>query len=274
MTRRIELFRNLAVVAGIAWMAGTTGAAADPGCLLIVEPETGTVAEQGGDLCGKRFTPASSFKVALALMGYDSGELLDATNPRRPYKAEYKARRRSVMRDTSPQSWLANSVVWYSQVLTRDLGIERFRAYLDAFDYGNRDLSPVEGRDDPLVSAWLSASLKISPREQVAFLSRMLSGQLPVSGRARDKTLAIMPRRNGGKGLTIYGKTGTGFQENAEGSLNFGRQIGWYVGWAERKGKRFVFAKLLVEEKRHKGAAGFRARDSAVAELARILGSR
>lgn len=274
MARRPVLFRNMSAAAGLCLTASATASAADPGCLLIAELDQGIVMEQSGDLCGERFTPASSFKIALALMGYDSGILRDAANPRRPYKAEYKARRRAVKRDTTPRTWLANSVVWYSQVLTRELGLDRFRAYLDAYDYGNRDLSPIEGRDAPLVSAWLSASLKITPHEQVGFLRRMLNGQLPVSDRARDKTQAIMPRRNGGSGLTVYGKTGTGFQEKADGRLNFERQIGWYVGWAERRGKRFVFANLLVEQKRHKGAAGFRARDAAVAELTRILGAR
>ncbi len=171
-------------------------------------------------------------------------------------------------------SWLAKSVVWYSQVLTRELGFDRFQAYLDAFDYGNRDLSPTEGRDDPLVSAWLSASLKISPREQVAFLSRLLSGQFPVSNEARDKTMAIMPRAGGDDRLAIFGKTGTGLQANADGSLNFSRQIGWYVGWAEWNGKRYVFANLLVEREKHKGAAGFRARNTAVTGLRRVLESQ
>ena len=274
MVRRIDFFGILTFAACLVWIASTTSSAADPGCLLIAEPDQGVVMEQSGDLCGERFTPASSFKIALALMGYDSGILLDAANPRRPYKAEYKARRRAVKRDTTPESWLANSVVWYSQVLTREFGFDRFQAYLDAFDYGDRDLSPIEGRDDPLVSAWLSASLKISPHEQVVFLRRLLSGKLPVSNDARDKTMAIMPRGDGGDRLAIFGKTGTGLQANADGSLNFDRQIGWYVGWAERKGKRFVFANLLVEQKKHKGAAGFRARDAAVAELKRFLGSR
>lgn len=274
MARRDVLSGNMSAAAGLCLIASATASAADPGCLLIAELDQGIVMEQSGDLCGERFTPASSFKIALALMGYDSGILRDAANPRRPYKAEYKARRRAVKRDTTPISWLANSVVWYSQVLTRELGFDRFRAYLDAYDYGNGDLSPVEGRDPPLVSAWLSASLKISPREQVDFLRRLLSGRLPVSNDARNRTIAIMPRHNGGDELSIFGKTGTGFQEKADGGLNFDRQIGWYVGWAEQKGKRFVFANLLMEQKKHKGAAGFRARDAAIAGLKKMLMSQ
>lgn len=264
---------NLLVVA-TAGLAGLGATAAQPGCLMILDMGRGAVLEQSGDHCDDRFTPASSFKIALALMGYESGILIDAAHPRRPYKAEYKARRQTVKRDTTPQSWLADSVVWYSQVLTRQMGFDRFQAYLDAFDYGNRDLSPVKGRDDPLVSAWLSASLKISPREQVAFLERLLGGRLPVSNVARDKTMAIMPLRDGGDGLMVYGKTGTGFADRSDGSIDFNRQIGWYVGWAERNGRRLVFAKLLLERKKRKGPAGFRARDEAIAELKKQLISK
>lgn len=254
---------------------GATGlsspSAAEAGCLLVVELEQGDIVEQSGDFCDERFTPASSFKLALAVMGFESGHLVDADTPKRVYKDKYKARRKAWKRDTTPTSWLDDSVVWYSQVLTREMGAEKFRAYLGAFDYGNRDLTPVKGRDDPLVSAWLSASLKISPREQIAFVSRLLNARLPVSGMAQEMAVSIVPGKIIGGGLSVFGKTGTGLQAHADGSLNYDRQIGWYVGWAEAGGKTYVFANLLVEQQKRKSPAGFRARDAAIDLLRRKL---
>ncbi|WP_395665412.1 penicillin-binding transpeptidase domain-containing protein [Methylocella sp.] len=63
------------------------------------------------------------------------------------YRAEYAATRESWRADVDPTSWLANSVVWYSQKLTRALGMETFQRYVDAFDYGDRNLSGDPGAD-------------------------------------------------------------------------------------------------------------------------------
>lgn len=48
------------------------------GCLIIRDIESGTlIHEFNAPACKRRFYPASSFKVALAVMGFDSGILKD-----------------------------------------------------------------------------------------------------------------------------------------------------------------------------------------------------
>jgi beta-lactamase class D len=74
----------------------------------------------------------------------------------------------------TPQLWMRYSCVWYSQVLTANLGMEKFQNYVDLFNYGNKDLS------GGLTQAWLMSSLKVTPREQIFFLEKIIDETLPV----------------------------------------------------------------------------------------------
>jgi beta-lactamase class D len=147
------------------------------------------------------------------------------------------------------------------------MGAERFRRYVDSFAYGNRDLEGDAGKSNGLKHAWLSSSLQISPVEQVAFLSRMLRRELPVSAQAHEKTLAIMPSFAVAGGWTAYGKTGAGFQESPNGAIDRSRQFGWFVGWAEKDDRRVLFARLIRDDRKETSVASFRARDSLLADL-------
>ena len=247
----------------------TVGAAgAEPVCTLLEEAQTGRVIKSDGD-CASRTTPASSFKLALAVMGYDSGILKDAHNPAWPYEPEYAAWRKEIMQTTDPTSWLEKSVVWYSQVLTTKLGMERFRAYVEKFDYGNKDVSGDPGKNNGLTNAWLSSSLQVSPAEEVAFVRKLLSDSLPVSNDAVARTMAITPSWVLGNGIAVYGKTGTGTPRSADGKLDPGHGVGWFVGWAEKGGTRYVFARLIRQDSL--AGAGFVARDTLKADLPALL---
>ncbi|MGO9674745.1 MAG: class D beta-lactamase [Methylocella sp.] len=265
-------FRLAAFAALFCVLAGPVLAA--PVCTLLVEAESGEVLERQGAQCETRNSPASSFKIALALMGYDAGILRDAHAPAWPYKPEYEAWMESWKTTIDPASWLLYSVVWYSREITRQLGSERFQRYVDSLDYGNRDLSGDPGENNGLANAWLSSSLKISPLEQTAFLRRLLNRQLPVSKEAMDRTEAILPQFPLADGWTAYGKTGTGFQPGPDGAPDRYRQFGWFVGWAQKGARRVVFARLLKDEAKNEEYAGPRARDAMLADLPRLLAGR
>ncbi len=240
-------------------------------CTLLVDAATGDVRVKQGEGCDVRNSPASTFKVALSVMGYDSGILQDAHAPAWPYKEEYKAWRESWKQATDPTYWLKESVVWYSQQLTQKMGMERFQRFVDAFDYGNRDLSGDRGRHNGLTRAWLSSSLQISPAEQIALLRKLLARKLPVSARAQEMTMEIMPTFPLADGWTVQGKTGTGSQRQADGTLDEDRQFGWFVGWARKGDRLLVFARLIKDQARIESTAGFRARDMILADLPALL---
>ena len=166
-------------VIAISVLVLAEGASADTTCTLIVDADTGATLVRAGDRCDQRLTPASTFKIPLSLMGFDSGILRDANRPAWPYKEGYPAWIDLWRRTTTPQTWLRDSVVWYSQVLTGRLGADRLQRYVDSMHYGNGDVTGDPGRRNGLTAAWLSSSLRISATEQVEFLRRMIHRQLP-----------------------------------------------------------------------------------------------
>jgi beta-lactamase class D len=239
-------------------------------CTLIVDAATGATQVRIGDRCDERQTPASTFKVPLALIGFDSGILQDAERPAWPFREGYADWDPTWKRTTTPTSWMRDSVVWYSQELTRRLGAERFKEYVDRLDYGNRDISGHPGRGDGLTTAWLSSSLRISATEEVAFVRRLVRQELPVSRAATERTMAIMPSKIV-DGWTISGKTGTGSRRLADGTNDRDRQVGWFVGWATRDGRMLVFARLLEDDKPEKVRGGWRARDTLFADWPALM---
>lgn len=246
-------------VVAFAAFAATT-AHADVTCSLLIDAANGKEVLREGD-CDKAVTPASTFKVPLAVMGFDSGILADADHPAWDFQPGFADWMENWKTTVTPRYWLDKSVVWYSQELTKKLGMEKFRGYVAAFDYGNKDVSGNPGKDDGLTQAWLRSSLKITPTQEAAFLTKLVNRTLPVTPKAFDMTYAAMPQVKLDNGWTVSGKTGTSFLSNADGSADAEkRQLGWYVGWAEKDGRKIVFVRLVEDQKKQKTFAGMRAR--------------
>ncbi|WP_287147505.1 class D beta-lactamase [Aeromonas sp.] len=243
------------LAAGLLFSLPTSAAS---GCLLFADGSGKPISSQGD--CSSQLTPASTFKIPLALMGYDSGFLVDETLPALP--DDWLPAWRET---TTPSRWLTYSVVWYSQRLTEWLGMERFQQYVDRFDYGNRDLSGNPGKHDGLTQAWLSSSLAISPQEQARFLGKLVSGKLPVSAQTLQHTANIL-RQPDIDGWQIHGKTGMGYPKLLDGSLNRDQQIGWFVGWASKPGKQLIFVHTVVQ-KPGKQFASLKAKEEVFAAL-------
>jgi len=242
-------FRNpllLAVSLGIttAFLDCVSAKAAEPiRCTVIIDEQSGDALYRQGT-CDQAFYPQSTFKLPLAMMGYDAGILTDAQNPRLKYQAKFGGPER-VKKDVDPLIWEKDSIVWYSQELTRKLGDKAFADYVKRFGYGNTDVS------GGLTEAWLMSSLKISADQQVQFIRRFLTGRLSVSENAVDQTLAIIPHFEAGDGWDIQGKTGAGWLRDKAGKTDYDRPLGWFVGWAMKDERRVIFARLLVDTKRY-----------------------
>lgn len=272
MTSAKLSFLALSAVAAVS--SAVPASAADPvRCTVIVDVDTGmTIHRQGG--CDQAFYPQSTFKLPLAMMGYDKGILVDEYSPRWEYQAKFKRSERE-QKTTDPTIWEKDSIVWYSQEITRRLGKQAFADYVRRFDYGNRDVAGGPGGTDGLTQSWLSSSLKISPDEQVSFLRRFMIGELPISKDAASMTQAIVPSFKASDGWTVHGKTGSGSLRNANGKLDGSRPLGWFVGWAEKGNRKVVFARLLVDNKRHSDKPiSFTVRDGLIADLPKLTSAR
>ncbi|MDX3977206.1 class D beta-lactamase [Shinella sp.] len=240
-------------------------------CTIVADAGSDEVFLEQGD-CATRVTPASTFKVPLAVMGYDSGYLEDAEEPVLPFMKGYPDWGGDAWRQpTSPKRWMELSVVWYSQRIAEFLGYEQLRDYADAFGYGNADMAGDPGKDNGLERAWIASSLKISPREQVEFLKKLVNHDLPAAADAMDRAMEIVERRDIEDGWGVQGKTGMAYPRQADGSFNYNTPWGWYVGWARRDERTVVFARLIQDEKKQEPRTSLRARDSILKELPGIL---
>jgi beta-lactamase class D len=247
---------------------------ADAGILCTVVTDTSSEQRLRQDgACDRPVTPASTFKIAISLMGYDAGFLTNEHSPTLPFRKGYADWMPSWRTTTDPTSWIKNSVVWYSQQVTIHLGETRFQRYVAAFHYGNEDVSGDPGKHNGLTRAWLSSSLQISSLEQLDFLERLVRRQLPVKPQAYDMTGRITAVGSLGDGWEVHGKTGTGFPAAADGSADEDHAFGWFVGWASKGAHTIVFVRLIQDERAESIPAGIRSRDAFLKELPQILAS-
>jgi len=175
---------------------------------------------------GKRFFPASTFKVANSLVALETGviasesEVIPYGGKPQPIKAWE--------RDMSLREAIALSNVPVYQELARRIGLERYRDWLKRLGYGNRN--PGTSVD----TFWLDGPLEISAFEQAELMLRLAQQKLAVSARAQGIVRDII-RLETRDDATLYGKTGWCTACKPQ-------QIGWLVGWVERKDRVASYA--------------------------------
>lgn len=209
---------------------------------FIATQDNKTIKEVGN--VDEHHAPFSTFKVALALMGFDAGILESKDYPKWSFKKEYGANfpwynieenKYGWVGDHTPETFMAKSVLWFSHQITEKLGKEKFQEYVSKLTYGNQDVSGTPGKDDGLLNSWLGTSLQISPCEQVEFLEKLLTNNLPLFEDAQAKTREIMDRKEMWNEWKLYGKTGGG-----------SGNTGWFIGWVEKEGMPpVIFAQYL-----------------------------
>ncbi len=235
----------------------------------FIAKENGQITKHIGD-CEARHTPASTFKIPLAVMGFDSGILKSPSEPSVPLTDDLKARIVNLYhpekypiqyfynRAQTPASWMMFSVIWYSQYITHNLGKEKFQEYIDKLNYGNKDVSGHAGKDDGLDSSWIFSSLEISPKEQLEFIEKLQQRKLPVSKSAHENTIKIIRQDNIWDNWQLYGKTGGGMTG------------GWFVGWIQKDKRTIAFAQY-VELENSPLSGGIVARESAKNNLITLM---
>jgi beta-lactamase class D len=263
------MFSRLSALAVVLAIVGAPAIAAEPlACTVILDGRSGDVLLREGT-CDQRLAPFSTFKLPLAVMGYDAGILVNDVTPRWEWHAGLTAPERD-HKPVDPTIWERDSVLWYSREITRLLGRDAFERYVAELDYGNGDGSGTPGEDNGLTNAWLGASLTISPDEQAAFVRRLLHGALPVDVDAQAWATSILPDFAAAD-WTVSGKTGSGWVSDANGAFYRDRPLGWFVGWAQRGDTVVVFARLRVDAQRSDANLGPLVRESLLADLPGLL---
>jgi beta-lactamase class D len=185
--------------------------------------------------CRVRFSPKSTFKIPNSLVGLDTGVIRDADFVIEWNRQKYPPQDNWTQepfkhwaQDHKLRSAIKYSVVWYYRELALRVGQQRMKKYVEAFDYGNEDIS------GGLDYFWLGGGLKISADEQVEFLKKFYAGRLPVSKRSTEivKDILVLEETPAFK---LSAKTGGG-------SIAQGTYIGWFVGYLETQGNVYFFA--------------------------------
>lgn len=235
-------------------------------CFLVKENDK-FIKHEGN--CKSRYAPCSTFKIAISLMGYDDGFLIDETHPELPFKEWYPAMLESWKQPHTPKEWMKNSCLWYSQVINKELGIEKFHDYVTKFDYGNRDISGDKGKNNGLTNSWLSSSLEISPEEQLTFLQKLVENKLPVSVKAQEMTKNILFIEDFVDDWKLYGRTGSGMRLNKDRTARLkGRKIGWFIGWLQKNDRTVFFVHFIEDNNTY---AGRRSKETAKEKLKELI---
>ena len=188
-------------------------------CLIIMQNNQNIIRK---GQCNVRYSPCSTFKIAISLMGYNEGVLIDSSSPKLPFKEWYVDYIDTWKSEQTPTTWIKNSCVWYSQLIVEKIGKDKFTDYVKKFNYGNEDVSGNDDKNSGFLKSWLTSSLKISPLEQMGFLQQFYHNQLPVNAEAYNKTKNLLYIKEL-HGWQLYGKTGT-----CAGNK-------WFVGFLEKQ---------------------------------------
>ena len=214
---------------------------------LLIDGNTNEVIMQCGPHVEERISPCSTFKIALSLMGYDAGILIDSTDPIWNFQEGYDDWLTAWRSPQTPKSWMQYSCVWYSKVLSLTLGLESIQRYLSAMEYGNMDMSGGLAQPGAAGPAWINSSLMISPREQVSFIQKIVTNTLPVSPSATKMTKTLLFKEELSNGWKLFGKTGWSGSDIAQDGITL--EHGWFVGWCENGDRFFPFAYLIRARK-------------------------
>lgn len=213
---------------------------------LLINGTTDAIVTELGPNINKQMSPCSTFKIPLSLIGYDAEVLKDETNPIWDFQEGYDDWLVSWRASQSPLSWMKYSCVWYSKVLSLELGLEKIQNYLTSIEYGNQDASGGLADPGPLNPFWINSSIEISPKEQVDFLQKMIRAQLPISSRAIQMTRAILFKEELPEGWKLFGKTGWSGSDIAKDGKTL--EHSWFVGWVEKDDSFYPFAYLIRDK--------------------------
>lgn len=176
-----------------------------------------------------RFAPASTFKMATALIGLQTGRV---TSDSTILKWD-GIQRENVdwNKDLTLAEAFKVSAEPHFQQLARSIGRDTMRAWLDSLKYGDGKMGP------HVDSFWLDNSLKISADAQVWLVKMLYFKQLPFRASVQEQVKKMMIRENNSVYQLAY-KTGWGKTES-------GHQLGWMVGWIEENRHVYFFAMNL-----------------------------
>lgn len=196
------------------------------GTFVLLDETRGELRGHNRMRAEQRFVPASSFKIANALIGLSLGavrsvdELIPYTGDANPFMREW-------LEPMGLRGGMKVSNVPLYQELARRIGLQRMGEAIGRLHYGNEQIG------SNVTSFWLKGPLAISAVEQTRFLSALAHQSLPFPRQAQQQ-VAEITTVDTGPGWSLHAKTGW---QNAPGP-----GVGWWVGWLRRGDRITPFA--------------------------------
>jgi beta-lactamase class D len=200
------------------------------GCFGMFDNSRGTFTIYNLDRFKKPYSPASTFKIANALIALHTGRLAN-DSAKIPWDGVTRSNP-EWNRDLSLYEAFRVSALPHFQAVARSIGKDTMRAWLDSLKYGNMKMGA------SVDSFWIDGSLLISPDEQLGLVKRLYFKQLPFRASVQEMVKKMMIRENNTLYQLAY-KTGMGTTPE-------GKPIAWMVGWIEEN--RHVYPFVLNME--------------------------
>jgi len=194
------------------------------GSFSLLNNQMGDITVYNMQLDTQRFSPATSFKTLITLIGVQTGKITNENNIQ--IKTDSNQNKTVTLKEI-----FSSSSPEYLQSLARQIGKDTMKLWIDSLGYGNKNM------ESPVDSFWLDNHLKISPDEQLGLVNKLYFDQLPFPKYAQQMTRNAMLQEDN----TLYHlsyATGTGYDEN-------GNPIGWVTGWIEENKHVYFFVTFI-----------------------------
>lgn len=199
------------------------------GCFTMLDNSNSKVTVYNMKYDTMRITPFSSFNVFAALVGLETGKVVNDSmiirwdGVRRPVK---DWNRNLTMREAVK----VGSVPYFQEVVRR-VGYDTMKIFIDSVGYGNKMMG------EPLDSFWLNNTLKISPDEQLGLMKKLYFDQLPFRKSVQESLRQAMLMEDNTSYKLSY--------ITADGIDGAGEKIGWVAGWIEENNHPFFFVTFV-----------------------------
>ena len=202
------------------------------GCFVLYDVQNAGYVRYNDIICSTEYLPASTFKIPHALIVLEEGHVKD-TAELFPWNGR-EWPNKNWNQDQTLVTAMKYSCIWVFIDFAAKLGTPVYQKYADAFDYGNKNLT------GPVDRFWLAGEFAISANQQVDFLKRFLSGNLPVS-KENINTVKDLIVLESAENYNLSGKTGGG-------RLPAEKYIMWLVGYVENNTGTYIFAMNFVTD--------------------------
>ncbi len=235
------------------------------GCAVIYSEDKNEYSFYNQKLCDVRSSPCSTFKIISTLLGLESGVLKSKDTKINWGETKYPVEEWN--QDMTLEQAFKTSCVWYFRDVIDSVGVDVTNRLLSDLSYGNCDISQwagsnTNGNSKELNGFWLESSLLISPKEQVDVLRNIFEDKTNIN-KDNIAILKEIMQTDDSNNVKIYGKTGTGFKDNACVDA-------WFVGMAENENNRFYFA-IRLDDPQNKSATGQKSKEIAINILSDFL---